>query len=119
MSTRLAVIGGDGIGPEVVAEGLKVLHAVLPGVDATQYDLGANAYRRTGEALSSRALVADAKQTYACWSLSAVTLAGLALNALLGWWWADPVAGLGIAVLLVREGIEAVRGEEEDDPAPP
>ena len=51
MSTRLAVIGGDGIGPEVVAEGLKVLDAVLPGVERTEYELGAAAYLRTGEAL--------------------------------------------------------------------
>ena len=51
MSTRLAVIGGDGIGPEVVAEGLRVLDAVLPGVQRTEYELGAAAYLRTGEAL--------------------------------------------------------------------
>jgi len=51
MSTRLAVIAGDGIGPEVVAEGLRVLDAVLPGVERTEYDLGAAAYHRTGEAL--------------------------------------------------------------------
>ncbi|MCW2670432.1 MAG: 3-isopropylmalate dehydrogenase [Frankiales bacterium] len=49
--TKLAVIGGDGIGPEVVAEGLKVLSAVLPGVDTIDYDLGAAAYHRTGETL--------------------------------------------------------------------
>ncbi|MCW2599910.1 MAG: 3-isopropylmalate dehydrogenase [Frankiales bacterium] len=49
--TKLAVIGGDGIGPEVVAEGLKVLRTVLPGVDTTDYDLGATAYHRTGETL--------------------------------------------------------------------
>jgi 3-isopropylmalate dehydrogenase len=49
--TKLAVIGGDGIGPEVVAEGLKVLHAVLPGVETVDYDLGARAYHRTGETL--------------------------------------------------------------------
>jgi 3-isopropylmalate dehydrogenase len=51
MSTRLAVIAGDGIGPEVVAEGLKVLHAVLPGVETTEYDLGARRYNATGETL--------------------------------------------------------------------
>ena len=56
MSTRLAVIGGDGIGPEVVAEGLKVLRAVLPDVETTDYDLGAAAYRRTGEALPDSVL---------------------------------------------------------------
>ncbi len=54
--TRLAVIGGDGIGPEVVAEGLKVLDAVLPGVETTAYDLGATAYHRTGEALPDSVL---------------------------------------------------------------
>ncbi|HUR14842.1 MAG TPA: 3-isopropylmalate dehydrogenase [Mycobacteriales bacterium] len=48
---QLAVIGGDGIGPEVVAEGLKVLSAVLPGVQTVEYDLGARAYHRTGETL--------------------------------------------------------------------
>jgi len=56
MSTRLAVIAGDGIGPEVVVEGLKVLHAVLPDVQCTDYDLGASAYRRTGEALPDSVL---------------------------------------------------------------
>lgn len=74
----------------------------------------ARAKRKTGEALGSRALIADSKQTYACWYLSVVALAGLALNALFGFWWADPVAALGIVVLLVREGIEAVRSEEDD-----
>jgi 3-isopropylmalate dehydrogenase len=49
--TKLAVIGGDGIGPEVVAEGLKVLGAVLPGLDTVDYDLGAARYNRTGETL--------------------------------------------------------------------
>ena len=56
MSTRLAVIGGDGIGPEVVAVGLSVLDAVLPGVDRTEYDLGARAYARTGETLPDSVL---------------------------------------------------------------
>ena len=74
----------------------------------------AQAKRQTGEALGSRALIADSKQTRACWYLSAVALAGLGLNAILGWWWADPVAALAIAVLLVREGWEALGGEAED-----
>ena len=64
----------------------------------------ARAKRETGEALGSRALIADSKQTRACWYLSAVALVGLGLNAVLGWWWADPVAALAIAFLLVREG---------------
>lgn len=70
--------------------------------------------RATGEALGSRALVADAKQTYACWYLSVTTLVGLAANALFGWWWADPAAALMIVVLLVREGREALRGRDDD-----
>jgi 3-isopropylmalate dehydrogenase len=55
---RLAVIGGDGIGPEVVAEGLKVLHAVTgPGAfDLTHYDLGASRWQRTGEVLPDSVL---------------------------------------------------------------
>ena len=56
MSTRLAVIGGDGIGPEVVEQALRVLEAVLPGVQTTDYDLGAAAWRRTGEALPDSVL---------------------------------------------------------------
>ena len=53
---KLAVIGGDGIGPEVVAEAVKVLDAVLPGVHKTSYDLGARRYHATGELLPDSAL---------------------------------------------------------------
>jgi 3-isopropylmalate dehydrogenase len=56
MSTRLAVIAGDGIGPEVVDQGLRVLRAVLPGVTTTPYDLGAATYHRTGETLPDSVL---------------------------------------------------------------
>ncbi len=56
MSTRLAVIGGDGIGPEVTEVALDVLHAVLPGVETTDYDLGGRSYRRTGEVLPDSVL---------------------------------------------------------------
>ena len=73
----------------------------------------ARAKRDTGERLRSRALIADAQQTFACWYLSVAALVGLALNALLDWWWADPLAALAIAFLLVREGIEALRGEDD------
>ena len=48
---RIAVVAGDGIGPEVVAQARKVLDAVLPGVEATEYDLGARRYHATGEVL--------------------------------------------------------------------
>lgn len=74
----------------------------------------ARAKRETGEALASRALIADSYQTYACWYLSVTTLAGLLLNAVFGLWWADPLAALLIAVFLVREAREAWEGEDED-----
>lgn len=69
------------------------------------------AQRRTGRALGSGAVVADSTQTLLCAYLSAVLLAGLLLNAILGWSWADPVAGLVIAAVAAREGLEAWRGE--------
>jgi divalent metal cation (Fe/Co/Zn/Cd) transporter len=67
--------------------------------------------RRAGRELGSRSAVADSKQTLLCTYLSAVLLAGLAVNILFGWAWADPVAALGIAGLAVREGHRAWRGE--------
>ena len=97
------------------------------GIVVTALSLGvmgflARAKRTTGEALGSRALIIDAFQTTTCLWLSATTLVGLAANALLGWWWADPVAAIVIALLVLRESIEAWRGEKElpeavDEPA--
>ena len=69
------------------------------------------AQRRTGRALGSTTVVADSKQTLLCTYLSAVLLAGLVLNSALGWWWADPLVGLVIAGLAVREGREAWHGQ--------
>jgi divalent metal cation (Fe/Co/Zn/Cd) transporter len=73
-----------------------------------------HAQRRTGQALGSRAVEADGKQTRLCAYLSGVLLVGLVLNAALGWGWADPVAALVIAAVAVREGIEAWRGDHCD-----
>lgn len=69
------------------------------------------AQRRTGRSLGSNAVVADSTQTLLCTYMSAVLLAGLLLNATLGWAWADPLAGLVIAGVAAREGLEAWRGE--------
>lgn len=69
------------------------------------------AQRRTGQALGSNAVVADSTQTLLCTYLSAVLLVGLLLNATLGWSWADPVAGLVIAAVALKEGRDAWRGE--------
>jgi divalent metal cation (Fe/Co/Zn/Cd) transporter len=76
---------------------------VMPVLSAAQ--------RRTGKALGSNAVVADGTQTLLCTYLSAVLLAGLVLNATVGWFWADSVAGLVIAAVAVREGVQAWRGE--------
>jgi cation diffusion facilitator family transporter len=90
------------------------------GIALTTVSIGvmlwlARAKRRTAAELGSRALAADAEQTQACWYLSVVVLAGIGLNALFGWWWADPAAALGVSLLLVREGREAWSGEDDDD----
>jgi divalent metal cation (Fe/Co/Zn/Cd) transporter len=88
----------------------------LVGIAVTSLSLAvmwwlARAKRRTARGLASRALEADSFQTTACFWLSLITLAGMALNAALGWWWADPVAALGMTWFLVSEGREAWRGE--------
>lgn len=69
------------------------------------------AERRAGRELGSATAVADSKQTLICTYLSAAVLVGLVANSLLGWWWADAVAGLVIAAFAVREGLEAWRGD--------
>ncbi len=72
---------------------------------------------RTGQQLSSRALVADSKETLACAFLSLALLIGLGSNYLLGFWQADPIIGVIIAVFLLREGWETWKesGEEDGD----
>lgn len=71
----------------------------------------ARAKRRVAVAINSRAMKADSRQTDLCAYLSAILLAGLALNALFGLWWADPVAGLIMTPIIAKEGVEALRGE--------
>ena len=70
---------------------------------------------RTGLELESKSLIADSKETLACLFLSVSLLIGLGMNYLFGLWWADPVVGLVIVFFLVREGIEIVRGDDDDD----
>ena len=75
----------------------------------------ARAKRRIAVALGSRALTADAMQTSLCTWLSAIVLVGLGLNALFGWWWADPVAAICMTPIIAKEGVEGLRGEEHCD----
>jgi len=71
----------------------------------------ARAKRQVARQLNSGAMHADSRQTDFCFYLSAILLAGLVLNGLLGWWWADPVAALAMVPLIAREGVEGLRGE--------
>jgi cation diffusion facilitator family transporter len=88
---------------------------VLTAVSLVVMPLLGWAKLRTARALRSGALRADAYETIACAWLSLTTLVGLGLNAALGWWWADPAAALVLVPLIVREGLEGLRGEEEDE----
>lgn len=72
----------------------------------------ARAKMQAAHRLESRALEADSFQTSACFWLSVITLSGVGLNAIFGWWWADPVAALGMVYFLGREAKEAWRGDE-------
>ena len=102
-SVRALIFGGEPE-PSTVGIGLAIASLIImPFLSWAQ--------RRTGRALGSHAVVADSTQTLLCAYLSAVLLVGLVLNATLGWGWADPIAGLIIAAVAVREGIEAWRGE--------
>jgi divalent metal cation (Fe/Co/Zn/Cd) transporter len=72
----------------------------------------ARAKRKVAVAISSNALHADSRQTDLCAYLSAIVLVGLSLNAFLGWWWADPVAGLLMVPIIASEGRNALRGKD-------
>ncbi|MEV7589978.1 cation transporter [Streptomyces sp. NPDC089922] len=98
-----ALTGAGGSSPSVPGIALAALSlAVMPFLSAAQ--------RRAGRELGSASAVADSRQTLLCTYLSAVVLAGLVLNATLGWTWADPVAALVIAAVAVKEGRDAWRG---------
>ena len=73
------------------------------------------AKRRVAVELGSRALHSDSRQADFCAYLSAILLAGLLLNTLFGWWWADPVAALVMVPIIAREGVQGLRGEACDD----
>jgi len=97
-------------------------HESIPGIILASASLIVmpllvRAKRKVARGIKSGALMADSKQTELCTYLSAILLAGLLLNALVGWWWADPVAALIMVPIIVKEGIEGLRGENccDDD----
>lgn len=84
---------------------------VLAAVSLVVMPLLVRAKRKVARSINSSALMADSKQTELCTYLSAILLVGLLLNAMLGWWWADPAAALVMVPIIAKEGFEAVRGE--------
>ena len=83
---------------------------VLAVACAIVMPLLARAKRNVAARLESRAMEADSRQSAICGYLSVILLVGLGANALAGWWWADPVAGLLMVPIIAKEGVEAVRG---------
>jgi divalent metal cation (Fe/Co/Zn/Cd) transporter len=88
---------------------------VLACVSLVVMPLLSRAKRRVGRTLGSAAMHADAKQTEFCTYLSAILLVGLLLNATVGLWWADPVAGLIMVPIITKEGIEGLQGKACND----
>ena len=72
----------------------------------------ARSIRRVGEELHSHAIEADSTQTLACWWMSLSLLIGLGLNVVFGWWWADPLAGIAISGLMLRESKQVWNGKD-------
>ena len=87
----------------------------LAAFTAPTMPLLATAKRRLGRKLNSRATVHEAQQNQICAYLSVALLVGLLLNALAGWWWADPAAALVIGAVALNEGIESCRSDADDN----
>ena len=84
---------------------------VLACVSLVVMPILSRAKKRVAAELGSAAMKADAKQTDFCVYLSAILLAGLLLNVVFGWWWADPLAGLVMTPIIANEGVQAVKGK--------
>ena len=87
------------------------LGIVILSLSVVVMPLLARAKRRVALKMGSRSLEADATQTSLCAYLSVIALAGVALNAALGWWWADPAAALMMVPIIAREGVDGVRAK--------
>lgn len=88
---------------------------VIAALSVVVMPLLARAKRRVALALGSGALAAESEQTSLCAYLSAILLGGLTLNAVAGWWWADPIAALVMVPIIANEGIEGLRGRSACD----
>ena len=84
---------------------------VVAAASVVVMPLLAKAKRRVAAGIGSRAMDADSRQADFCTYLSVILLGGLLLNALLGWWWADPVAGLVMVPIIAIEGVDGIHGK--------
>ncbi len=84
---------------------------IIAAVSVIVMPLLARAKRRVAAGIGSGAMHADSRQTDFCTYLSAILLGGLLLNAVAGWWWADPVAGLVMVPIISKEGVDGLRGK--------
>ncbi len=108
-----AYVGFDAIKSLVLKESPEASYIgiAIAALSLVVMPLLARAKRTVAAQLNSRAMMADSKQTDICAYLSAILLGGLLLNALFGFWWADPLAALIMLPIIVKEGIGALRGE--------
>lgn len=93
----------------------SIVGIVVAAAAIVAMPLLARAKRRVAVALGSGAMRADSRQTDFCGYLSAILLGGLVLNAFSSWWWADPLAGLVMALIIAREGINGLKGQSCGD----
>jgi divalent metal cation (Fe/Co/Zn/Cd) transporter len=84
---------------------------IVAAVSVVAMPLLASAKRRVATGIGSGAMSADARQADFCTYLSAILLGGLLLNASLGWWWADPIAGLAMVPIIAKEGLDSLKGK--------
>ncbi|MBV8668631.1 MAG: cation transporter [Candidatus Eremiobacteraeota bacterium] len=104
IESALTLAGGER--PQRTLAGIVVLALSFVAMSILR-----SAKKKVGCELDSASMHADARQTEFCAYLSLIALAGVGLNEAVGWWWADPVAALAMVPIIIREGLEAARGE--------
>ncbi|MBV8340475.1 MAG: cation transporter [Candidatus Eremiobacteraeota bacterium] len=104
IESALTLAGGER--PQRTLAGIVVLALSFVAMSILR-----RAKKKVGCELDSASMHADARQTEFCAYLSLIALAGVGLNEAVGWWWADPVAALAMVPIIIREGLEAARGE--------
>ncbi len=103
-----SIANSTGASESIVGIALAIASAtIMPAVAIWKLRLAAD--------LDLRSLAAEAKETLACSYLSITLLVGLTFNALLGWWWLDPLTALLLVPWLIKEGLEGIRADDDDE----